>query len=187
MLELPPYRWPVWRRVLHDLAARALDFITRVGTVIFVLVVLLWLLASFPAPPPGATGAAIQYSLAGHLGLMLEPVLRPIGFNWQIAVALVPGLASREVVVGALGTVYALSAVGASTPLGQVIAQSWSLATALSLLAWFVFSPQCVSTLAAVLRETASWRYTVWMVLYQFALAYAAAFVTYRCTLWLTG
>ena len=121
------------------------------------------------------------------MGQALQPLVAPIGFNWQIAIALVPGMAAREVAVGALGTVYALSAAGDSVAesLAPVLAQGWSLATALSLLAWYVFAPQCLSTLATVKRETNSWRWPLAMAGYQFALAYGAAFVTYRATLWL--
>jgi ferrous iron transport protein B len=134
-------------------------------------------------------GPAIQYSVAGHIGQALHVLLAPVGFNWQISLALVPGLAAREVAVGALGTVYALSATGdgVADSLAPVIAQSWSLATAYALLAWYVFAPQCLSTLAVVRRETGSWRVPALMTGYLFALAYAAAFVTYRTTLWLTG
>ena len=189
MLELPPYRWPDVRTLALGLWERAVVFLRRVGTIIFALMVVLWFLSSTPAPPAGATGPAIQYSFAGQLGRGLEHLFAPIGFNWQISIALVPGLAAREVVVGALGTVYALSATrdAVAEHLMPVIAHSWSLATALSLLAWFVFAPQCVATLAAVRRETHSWRYPAAMAAYQFALAYAAAFITYRCTLWLGG
>ena len=189
MLELPPYRWPDVRTLALGLWERAVVFLRRVGTIIFALMVVLWFLSSTPAPPAGATGPAIQYSFAGQLGRGLEHLFAPIGFNWQISIALVPGLAAREVVVGALGTVYALSATSDAVAehLMPVIAHSWSLATALSLLAWFVFAPQCVATLATVRRETHSWRYPAAMAAYQFALAYAAAFITYRCTLWLGG
>ena len=189
MLELPPYRWPDVRTLALGLWERAVVFLRRVGTIIFALMVVLWFLSSTPAPPAGATGPAIQYSFAGQLGRGLEHLFAPIGFNWQISIALVPGLAAREVVVGALGTVYALSATSDAVAehLMPVIAHSWSLATALSLLAWFVFAPQCVATLATVRRETHSWRYPAAMAAYQFALAYAAAFITYRSTLWLGG
>ena len=115
----------------------------------------------------------------------LQKLLAPVGFNWQIAIALVPGMAAREVAVGALGTVYALSATGpdVASQLGVLIGQSWSLATALSLLAWYVFAPQCISTLVAVRRETNSWTYPMMMAAYLFALAYAASFITYRLAL----
>jgi len=151
--------------------------------------VLLWFLSSYPAPPEGATGAAIQYSLAGRLGHALEWLVAPIGFNWQIAIALVPGMAAREVAVGALGTVYALSATGddVAQQLAPLISQSWSLATAVSLLVWFVFAPQCIATLVAVRRETNGWRYPLLMAGYLFALAYTASFFAYRLTLVFTG
>jgi ferrous iron transport protein B len=189
MLELPPYRWPSARTLALGLWERAAIFMRRVGTIIFALMVVLWFLSSYPAAPEGAPGAAIQYSFAGQLGRVLGLLFAPIGFNWQISLALVPGLAAREVVVGALGTVYALSASGEAVAehLAPMIAHSWSLATAFSLLAWFVFAPQCMSTLAAVRRETNSWRYPLAMAGYQFVLAYAAAFATYRITLSITG
>ena len=189
MLELPPYRSPSLRSLALGLWERTVIFLRRVGTIIFSLMVVLWFLATFPAPPDGATGPAIQYSLAGMLGRALEVVFAPVGFNWQISIALVPGLAAREVAVGALGTVYALSAAGdaVADSLAPVIAQQWSLATAYALLAWYVFAPQCLSTLAVVKRETNSWRYPLLMLAYLFALAYLAAFVTYRVTLWFGG
>jgi ferrous iron transport protein B len=186
LLELPEYRLPHLSNLLLGLWERARIFLARVGTIILTLMVVLWFLASFPAPPPGATGPAIQYSIAGLLGRGLEFLFAPIGFNWQISIALVPGLAAREVAVSALGTVYAMSGssdvAGALTPL---IAQSWSLATGLSLLAWYVFAPQCLSTLAVVRRETNSWRYPLYMALYLFALAYLGALLTYRVALML--
>jgi ferrous iron transport protein B len=186
MLELPPYRVPNVRNLAIGLWERARIFLRRVGTIIFALTVVLWFLSSFPGPPDGATGPAIQYSLAGYLGRALEVIFAPIGFNWQISIALVPGLAAREVAVGALGTVYAMSAAGeVADSLAPVIAQSWSIATAYSLLAWYVFAPQCMSTLAVVRRETNSWRYPLIMAAYLFALAYVASFITYRVTLWL--
>jgi ferrous iron transport protein B len=185
MLELPPYRVPSMRNLWLGLWERARIFLRRVGGIIFTLTVVMWFLSSYPAPPPGAAGPPILYSAAGWLGQALQHVFAPIGFNWQISVALVPGMAAREVAVGALGTVYALSASGdaVADALSPVIAQSWSLATAYSLLAWFVFAPQCLSTLAVVKRETNAWRYPLLMAGYLFVLAYAASFVTYRLAL----
>ena len=185
MMELPAYRWPNLRNLAVGLYERAWIFIQRVGTIILTLTIVLWFLSTFPAPPEGATGPAIQYSLAGMIGRALEHVFSPIGFNWQISIALVPGMAAREVAVGALGTVYALSATGddVAGQLQPLIQQSWTLATALSLLVWYVFAPQCLSTLAAVKRETNSWRYVWIMAGYLFALAYIACFVTYRIAL----
>jgi ferrous iron transport protein B len=184
MMELPAYHWPTPRHVALGLWQRAQVFLRRVGGVILLLTVALWFLASFPAPPVGATGAAIEYSIAGTLGRWLAHVFEPIGFNWQISVALVPGMAAREVVVSSLATVYAL---GDGSPAAQllqpVIAKGWSTATAYALLAWFVFAPQCLSTLAAVRRETNGWRVPILMAAYLFALAYAAAWATYRVAL----
>ncbi len=189
MLELPPYRVPGLRNLAIGLWERARIFMARVGGIIFALTVILWFLSSYPSPPDGSTGPAIQYSIAGWLGQALQHVFAPIGFNWQISIALVPGLAAREVAVGALGTVYSMSAAGGEVAdaLSPVIARGWSLATAYSLLAWYVFAPQCISTLAVVKRETNSWRYPVLMAAYLFALAYVAAFATYRLTLYFGG
>jgi ferrous iron transport protein B len=185
LLELPAYHWPSARNLAIGLWQRVEIFLSRVGTIILSLMVLLWALSSFPAPPPGASGPAIQYSIAGHLGAWLAVIFAPIGFNWQISIALVPGLAAREVAVGALGTVYALSSTGqdVSGALTPLIAHSWSLPTALSLLAWYVFAPQCLSTLATVKRETNSWRYPLMMAGYLFALAYLGSLLTYRIAL----
>ena len=182
LLELPAYRWPHLRNVAAGLWERAQIFVTRVGTIILSMTVLLWFLASYPLPPEGAPGAAITYSLAGRLGQALQPLVEPLGFNWQIAIALIPGMAAREVAVGALGTVYALSSTGEALAeqLSPLIAHDWSLATACALLAWYVFAPQCISTLSIVRRETGGWRTPALMAGYLFALAYGAAFLTYR-------
>ena len=189
MMELPPYRIPGLRNLLLGLWERANIFLRRVGGIIFSLMVILWFLSSFPGPPEGATGPAIQYSLAGMIGQALQHVFAPIGFNWQISIALVPGLAAREVAVGALGTVYAMSSANGDVAqsLSPIIANGWSLATAYSLLAWYVFAPQCLSTIVVVKRETNSWRYPLIMLGYLFALAYVAAFLVYRVTLWIGG
>ncbi|TCZ59689.1 ferrous iron transport protein B [Roseicella aquatilis] len=189
LMELPPYRWPNPRDVLLGLVERARTFLWRAGTTIFAIMVLLWFLASWPAPPEGATGSAIDHSLAGMIGHALAPLLAPVGFNWQIAIALVPGMAAREVLVAALGTVYAMSETGEAlqSTLAGALAADWSLPTALALLAWFVFAPQCVSTLGVVRRETNSWRWPLIMFGYLMALAYAAAFVTFRVASALLG
>ncbi len=189
LLELPNYHVPNLRNLALGLWERARIFIARVGGIILALMVLIWFLSSFPAAPEGALGPAIQYSFAGRLGHLLEFVFAPIGFNWQIAIALIPGLAAREVAVGALGTVYALSSTGdqLSTALMPMIAASWSLPTALSLLAWYVFAPQCISTLSIVRRETNSWKPALAMAAYMFALAYLASFATYQISRFLSG
>lgn len=188
MMELPSYRVPHLRDLAIGLYERGMIFLKRVGGVILVLTVLLWFLASFPVPPEGAAGAAIHHSFAGQLGRALQHVFAPIGFNWEISIALVPGMAAREVAVGALATVYSLSGTDADAAikLAPVIAAQWSMATAFSLLAWYVFAPQCLSTLATIKRETNSWGVTLGATAYLFALAYIASFVTYRIALALT-
>jgi len=192
MMELPSYHWPDPRAIAIGLWQRVVIFLRRVGGVILTLTMLLWLLSSFPGAPEGATHPPIYYSVAGWIGHGLAWIFAPIGFNWQISLALVPGMAAREIAISALGTVYALSSVGAGAEdaaqaLTPLIAQSWSLPTAFSLLAWFVFAPQCVSTLAAVKRETGGLRIPLIMLGYLFALAYAASFLTYRISSWALG
>ncbi len=188
LMELPAYRLPRARNIALALYDRAKAFLVRAGTIIFWMMVLVWLLGSYPLPPDGATEPAIRYSIAGAIGRALEPLLAPIGFNWQIAVALVPGMAAREVAVGVLGTIYSLSDSGEAlrTSLAGVLAHSWSLPTALSLLAWYVFSPQCLATLGVVRRELNSRFWPAVMFVSLLALAYGAAFITYRLALWLT-
>jgi len=189
LMELPEYHWPNLRNLVMGLWERTHVFLARVGTIILALTIVLWYLSTYPAPPVGATGAAIQYSYAGMMGHGLQHVFAPIGFNWQICIALVPGLAAREVVVGALGTVYSLSGSeeALTGSLRPMLAAGWSLATALSLLVWYTFAPQCLSTLATVRRETNSWRYPLIMAGYLFVMAYVAAFVTYHVAVALGG
>jgi ferrous iron transport protein B len=182
MMELPSYRLPNPRDLAIGLWERGSIFVKRVGTIILSLTVLLWFLSSFPAPPAGHTGDAIGYSYAGIIGHWLEFIFAPIGFNWQICVALIPGLYAREVAVASLATVYALSATGdaAEAALSPIIAAQWSLPTALSLLAWYVYAPQCMSTLAVIRRETNSWKSVGIATGYLFGLAYLASFITYQ-------
>ena len=179
MLELPDYKLPRIKSLAIGLWTRATIFLKRAGTTIASMMVLIWFLASFPRPPQGATEPAISYSLAAMIGSLLQPLTAPLGFNWQINVALIPGMAAREVAVGALGTIYAIDGgEGAADKIGQAIAGQWSLATALALLAWYVFAPQCASTLAVIRRETGSWKW-MWVTFgYMLVLAYAAALVT---------
>jgi len=181
MLELPDYKMPRARSVAIGVYNRAKMFLQRAGTTIFAMMVLIWFLASFPQPPAGADGPAINYSLAAMIGKVIAPLLAPVGFNWQIAVALIPGMAAREVAVAALGTVYAIEGgKEAAAQIGQVLASKWSLATALSLLAWYIFAPQCASTLAVIRRETGSWKWMAATFAYMLALAYAASLATYN-------
>ncbi len=181
MLELPDYKLPRPRSVLMGLYTRAKIFLQRAGTTIFSMMVLIWFLASFPRPPAGSSGPAIDYSLAAWIGHALEPVLAPLGFNWQINVALIPGMAAREVAVAALGTVYSIEGgKEAAEQIGHALAGKWSLATALSILVWYIFAPQCASTLAVIKRETGSWRWMAVTFGYMLALAYIASFITYN-------
>jgi ferrous iron transport protein B len=181
LMEMPAYQWPAPRDVLVGLWLRASAFLKRAGGIIMAVTIALWVLATFPAPPEGAKGPAIDYSLAGRAGAALEPLFRPIGFNREIVIALVPGMAAREVAVSALGTVYALQA-SPEDPGGLVerLREAWALPTALAFLAWFVFAPQCLSTLAVVRRETGGWRWPAFLFGYLFALAYLAAGLTYH-------
>jgi len=182
LMELPDYHWPHLRNLAIGLWERASIFVARVGTIILSLMVVLWFLSNFPAPPEGATGPAIEYSLAGMAGRALEVIFAPIGFTWQICIALVPGLAAREVAVAALGTVYAMSQTGdeLSSALTQLVQHAWTLPTALSLMTWYVFAPQCLSTLIVVKRETNGWRTPLIMLGYLFGLAYLASFIVYH-------
>ena len=185
MMELPNYHWPTVHNVGIGLWQRAKIFLNRVGGVILILTLALWFLATFPIPPEGFEGVPIEHSFAGYIGHALSHVFEPIGFNWQISVALIPGMAAREVVVGALGTVYAIASntSNASTELGSLLANTWSLPTALSLLVWFVFAPQCLSTIATVKRETGGWKLPSIMLAYLFGLAYLASWLTYHVSL----
>ena len=178
MLELPDYKIPQAKSIAIGLGLRAKIFLRRAGTTIFTMTILIWILATLPLPPEGATESAISYSFAAMIGHWIEPVMAPIGFNWEICMALVPGMAAREVAVSALGTVYALQ--DNATLIGQSLAQHWSLATALSFLAWFVFAPQCISTLAVIRREAGGARW-MWLTFgYMLVLAYLASFITYQ-------
>ncbi len=188
MMELPAYKLPDAKSVLLNLWLRARIFMERAARIILPLMILVWAASTFPYPPEGATQPAIDYSFAGMIGHALEPIFAPIGFNWQMVVALVPGMAAREVAVAALGTVYAIADVeSAGSLLGATLAAQWSLATGLSFLAWYVFAPQCVATLGVVKRELNSWKWMWVMVVYMFALAYLASFATYRIAVALGG
>ncbi len=181
MLELPDYKLPRVRSISIGLYTRAMMFLKRAGTTIFSMMVMIWFLASFPRPPEGATGPAIDYSFAAVIGKWLEPLTAPVGFNWQINVALIPGMAAREVAVASLGTVYAIEGgKEAAEQIGQALANKWSLATALALLVWYIFAPQCASTLAVIKRETGSWKWMFVTFGYMLTLAYIGAFITYQ-------
>ncbi|MEN5364568.1 ferrous iron transporter B [Brevundimonas intermedia] len=188
MMELPTYKTPDLKSVGFNLWLRAKIFLNRAGRIILPAVIILWVLATFPYPPENATLPAIDYSFAGMLGRALEPIFAPIGFNWQMVIALIPGMAAREVAVAALGTTYAIAdAENATGLLATTLASHWSLATALSFLAWYIFAPQCVATLGVVRRETNSLKWTWIMIGYMFGLAYLASLVTYHVAVALGG
>ena len=188
MMELPTYKVPDFKSVVFNLWIRAKIFVNRAGRIILPLVIILWVLATFPYPPENATMPDIDYSFAGMIGRALEPIFAPIGFNWQMVVALIPGMAAREVAVAALGTTYAIAdAENATGLLASTLSSQWSLATALSFLAWYIFAPQCVATLGVVKRETNSLKWTWIMIGYMFGLAYLASFVTYHVAVALGG
>ncbi|WP_425983181.1 ferrous iron transporter B [Brevundimonas sp. TWP1-2-1b1] len=188
MMELPTYKTPDLKSVGFNLWLRAKIFLNRAGRIILPAVIILWVLATFPYPPENATLPAIDYSFAGMLGRALEPIFAPIGFNWQMVIALIPGMAAREVAVAALATTYAIADTENATGLlASTLSAQWSLATALSFLAWYIFAPQCVATLGVVKRETNSWRWTWIMIGYMFGLAYLASLVTYHVAVALGG
>ncbi|HET9354963.1 MAG TPA: ferrous iron transporter B [Sphingomicrobium sp.] len=179
MMELPKYQLPRLKDIAIGLTQRAMIFLKRAGTIILGTTVVLWALASFPVAGPGERQSEV--SNAGKIGSAIEVVVAPIGFNHDIALALLPTMAAREVAVSAIGTVYALDAEEEDQlqTLEQRLAGRWSMATALAFLAWFVFAPQCISTIAITRRETNSWRWPIFMMTYLFALAYLAAGLTY--------
>ncbi|WP_374470329.1 ferrous iron transport protein B [Phenylobacterium sp.] len=181
LMELPTYKLPSPENVARNLLLRAQIFLARAGRIILPLMILVWFLSTFPAPPPGATEPAIDYSFAGMIGHTIQPLFEPVGFNWQMVVALIPGFAAREVAVAALGTVYAVGDAEANVgALASRLAESWSLATGLSFLAWYIFAPQCVATLGVVKRETNSWAWMGVMFAYMLTLAYLASFLVYH-------
>ncbi len=180
VMELPTYKIPAIQNVALGLLERAKIFLRRAGGIIFVVIVGIWVLSTFPIAPAG-TPNAIEHSYAGMLGIFLAPLFAPIGFTWQMVIALLPAMAAREVAVGVLGTVYAISNVDEDvSSLATALAGGWSLPSALSFLVWFVFAPQCISTLAVIKRETNSSKFMWISFSYLMALAYAASFITYH-------
>ena len=166
------------------------SFLQRAGTIIFALSVILWALVSFPGAPENATRPPIDYSFAGMLGHLLQPIFAPIGFTWQMTIAMIPGVAAREVVVAALGTVYAVGAdseEATGNALIPIVHSDWGLPTAFAFLAWYVYAPMCLATIAVIRRETRSPQHTAWIVGYLLVLAYAVSFIVYRLTLAFTS
>lgn len=182
MMEMPKYQWPSARDVLLGLWQRALIFLKRAGTIILYTTVILWALLSFPKPPEGSGISKVDYSIAGRIGNGLEKIVAPIGFNRDMALAVIPAMAAREVAVAAIGTVYAIDNAdddSGKASIQQQLQKHWSLPSALAFLMWFVFAPQCISTIAVTRRETNGWKWPAFMVGYLFTLAYVAAGITY--------
>ena len=183
LMEMPKYQWPRWQDIALGLWQRAAIFLKRAGTIIFASTIILWALLSFPKPPEGSNISPVEYSMAGRIAGGLNVVMEPIGFNRDISLALIPAMAAREVAVSALATTYSIDAgddeEAMEQSLGERLKGNWSLATALAFLAWFVFAPQCISTIAVTKRETNGWKWPIFMIGYLFALAYTAAGVTY--------
>lgn len=182
LMELPTYRMPNFRHICLTLWERVSAFLKRAGTVIFALSVILWFLVTFPSAPESATAPAIDYTFAGMLGHIIEPIFAPLGFTWQMCIAMIPGIAAREVVVAALGTVYAMSGsedqiMESLTP---VVTNDWGLPTALAFITWYIYAPMCMATLAVIKRETKSTKQTALITAYLFALAYFFALVVYH-------
>ncbi|MVW70940.1 ferrous iron transporter B [Bordetella sp. 15P40C-2] len=185
LMELPPYRLPKWRDIALALWERAWVFLRRLTGVMLALSIVMWGIANFPAAPMDAARPAIESSFAGMLGLAMQPLFAPLGFNWQITLALIPAFAARESAVTTLATIYSV-ADGADSQLGNMLAANLATPTALALMVWFAFAPQCMSTLAVIRRETGDWRIVLLSFAYMFVLAYGAAFATYQLALrWL--
>jgi ferrous iron transport protein B len=182
LMEMPKYQMPRLADLALGLWQRAWLFLRRAGTIIFAVTIGLWLLLSYPQVPPGSSMSQSEYSAAGRIASVLEPVVAPIGFSSDIALALIPAMAAREVAVSALATTYAIDATDEdeqAQALGERLAGRWSLPTALAFLAWFVFAPQCISTIAVTRRETNGWKWPMFMVGYLFGLAWIAAGITF--------
>ncbi|MDO4683222.1 MAG: ferrous iron transporter B [Lautropia sp.] len=186
LMELPTFRVPNFKHIVTNLWDRVKAFLVRAGTVIFALSVVLWALVSFPAAPEGVGGSAIDHSFAGMLGHLIQPLFAPLGFTWQMCIAMIPGIAAREVVVAALGTVYAVGADASeeavTNALIPIVHTDWGLATAFAFLAWYIYAPMCMATLAVIKRETKSAR-TTWLIAGGlFVWAYLFAMIVYQVT-----
>ena len=182
MMEMPRYQMPIFKNLLLGLWQRAWVFLKRAGTIIAVTTMILWALLNFPRVDPNSGVSQVDHSIAGRIANGLAVAMKPIGFNRDISLALIPAMAAREVAVSALATTYAIDDQNESErdqTLGERLKGSWSLPTALAFLAWFVFAPQCISTIAVVRRETNGWKWPLFMVGYLFALAYLAAGFTF--------
>jgi ferrous iron transport protein B len=182
--ELPTYKMPTPGYVYKQLSQKTKAFLKKAGTLIMGISVVLWLLSSYPKPPENSTESAVTYSIAGKMGMALEPIFEPLGFDWRITTGLIPGFAAREVMVGALGTVFAVEDAEESgfDSLQSTIQETWSLASGLSLLVWYIFAPQCLATFAVAKKEMGGWKWPAFMFLFFLASAYFFSFITFQIT-----
>jgi len=185
MLEMPPYRWPTLRSLGLRLFDRSKIFLRRAGTVILGVAVVLWVLAHLPLHDGKAPD--LQNSFAGNVGKAIEPLIKPLGFNWKIGIGLITSLAAREVIVGTLGTIYGIEGDEQSKGLQQAVHQDLSAAGAVALLIFFAFAMQCFSTLAVVRRETGSWKWPAFQFSYMLALAYGGSWLAFHITSFFLG
>jgi ferrous iron transport protein B len=185
ILEMPPYRWPTWQSLSLRLVDRAKVFLRRVGTVILLVAIGLWVLAHLPLA--GGKTPPLEHSYAGMVGKSIEPLIKPLGFNWKIGIGLITSLAAREVIVGTLGTIYGIEGDEQSKGLQAAVHQDLSAAGAVALLIFFAFAMQCFSTLAVVKRETGSWRWPIFQFSYMLALAYAGSWLAFHLTRYFLG
>jgi ferrous iron transport protein B len=184
MMELPPYRVPKITNILRGAFLKGWVFIKKAGTIILVLSVIIWGLVTFPNAPIDADKPAIHYSYAAMVGKTFEPIFRPLGFDWKITTALIPSFGAREVLVAAMGTVYAVQGndtedEGFITQLSTILGNEYSFATLMSLLIWFVFSPQCIATFGVMRKETNSYKMPLIFGAYTLAMAYFFSFITF--------
>lgn len=182
--ELPTYKMPTPGYVYKQLSQKAKAFLKKAGTLIMGISVVLWLLSSYPKPPENSSESAVTYSIAGKMGRALEPVFEPLGFDWRITTGLIPGFAAREVMVGALGTVFAVEDAEESgfDSLQSSIQSTWSLASGLSLLVWYIFAPQCLATFAVAKKEMGGWKWPAFMFLFFLITAYIFSLITFQIT-----
>jgi ferrous iron transport protein B len=184
LMELPPYRMPKILNVVRGALQKGWIFVKKAGTVILVLSIIIWGLVTFPGPPEKAEMPAIHYSYAAMVGKTFEPIFRPLGFDWKITTALIPSFGAREVLVAAMGTVYAVEGEDTEDEsfigkLSEILAKNYSLATLMSLLIWFVFSPQCIATFGVMKKETNGYKMPIIFGAYTLAMAYGFSYITF--------
>ena len=178
LLEMPSYRWPTVQSLGLRLLDRSKVFLRRAGTVILLVTVVLWVMAHLPYS--GGKPPEIGNSLAGTIGRTIEPIIKPLGFNWKIGIGLITSLAARETIVSTLGAIYGMDPDSQSLDLQHALQADLSVGGAFALLIFFAFAMQCISTIAVVRRETGGWKWPILQFTYMGVLAYAGAFVAYH-------